>query len=127
MIGYFSASIPFGLLAKAGGISLLEAFLFSALVFAGASQFMALNLLQAGVAAGEIILATFLVNSRHLVMSTVLAARMRENGPEKAGENRKRPGKNRESPGKNKERPRRLTGPEGRVREDCCHFLQPLA
>ncbi|NLY88574.1 MAG: branched-chain amino acid ABC transporter permease [Firmicutes bacterium] len=86
LIGYFSASIPFGLLAKAGGISLLDTFLFSVLVFAGASQFMALNLLQAGVAAGEIILATFLVNCRHLVMSTVLAARLRENGPEKAGE-----------------------------------------
>ena len=100
LIGYFSASIPFGLLAKAGGISLLEAFLFSALVFAGASQFMALNLLQAGVAAGEIILATFLVNSRHLVMSTVLAARMRENGPEKAGGE---PEKTREEPGKSGE------------------------
>jgi predicted branched-subunit amino acid permease len=83
LIGYFSASIPFGLLAKAGGIPLHVAFLFSAIVFAGASQFMALNLLQAGVAAGEIILATFLVNCRHLVMSTVLAARLRENGPEK--------------------------------------------
>ncbi|HHU81480.1 MAG TPA: AzlC family ABC transporter permease [Firmicutes bacterium] len=86
LIGYFSASIPFGLLAKAGGISLLETFLFSALVFAGASQFMALNLLQAGVVAGEIILATFLVNSRHLVMSTVLAARLRENSLEKVEE-----------------------------------------
>lgn len=83
LIGYFSASVPFGLLAKAGGIPLLEAFLFSALVFAGASQFMAINLLQAGVAAGEIILATFLVNCRHLVMSTVLAARLREKGPGK--------------------------------------------
>lgn len=96
LIGYFSASIPFGLLAKAGGIPLLEAFLFSALVFAGASQFMALNLLQAGVAAGEIILATFLVNCRHLVMSTVLAARLRENSPGKTGEELKKSQEKRE-------------------------------
>lgn|SRR5690554_6207548 len=82
LIGYFSASVPFGLLAKAGEVSPVATFFFSALVFAGASQFMALNLLQAGVAAGEIILATFLMNSRHLVMSTVLAARMQANGVE---------------------------------------------
>lgn len=108
LIGYFSASIPFGLLAKAGGIPLHEAFLFSAIVFAGASQFMALNLLQAGVAAGEIILATFLVNCRHLVMSTVLAARLRENSPEKAHNPEKKNSleKAEEKPGKTPERDR---------------------
>jgi len=77
-IGYFSAAVAFGVLARAGGISLRESFLFSALVFAGASQFMALNLLQAQIAAVEIILATLLVNSRHLVMSAALAARLPE-------------------------------------------------
>lgn len=75
-IGYFPAAVAFGVLARAGGISLRESFLFSALVFAGASQFMALNLLQAQIAAAEIILATLLVNSRHLVMSATLAARL---------------------------------------------------
>ena len=44
------------------------------------------------MAAGEIILATFLVNSRHLVMSTVLAAGCGRTDQEKGRENGKDPG-----------------------------------
>ncbi len=43
----------------------MKVFLFSALVYAGASQFMALNLLGLGAGIGEIVLTTFLVNLRH--------------------------------------------------------------
>lgn len=75
-LGYVPVAIAFGLLAKVAGISLLDTFLFSAMVFAGASQFMALNLLQAGIAPGQIVLATFLLNFRHFLMSASLGARL---------------------------------------------------
>lgn len=81
-IGYFPAAVAFGILAKATGISLVHAFAFSAVVFAGASQFIALNLLATGMGPGGIILTTLLVNFRHFLMSTYLATRIRE--PRKA-------------------------------------------
>lgn len=75
-IGYVPAAIAFGILSKGCGISLLECFLFSAVVFAGASQFIALNLLMTGMGPGGIILTTLLVNFRHFLMSAYLSTRM---------------------------------------------------
>ncbi|WP_022664120.1 AzlC family ABC transporter permease [Desulfospira joergensenii] len=77
-IGYFPAAVAFGILAETSGISLLEAFLFSAVVFAGASQFIALNLLVTGMGPLGIILTTLLVNFRHFLMSTYLTTRIKE-------------------------------------------------
>ncbi|WDP92005.1 MAG: AzlC family ABC transporter permease [Desulfobacter sp.] len=77
-IGYFPAAVAFGILAKTCGVSLLEAFLFSSVVFAGASQFIALNLLVTGMGPVGIILTTLLVNFRHFLMSTYLATRIKE-------------------------------------------------
>lgn len=75
-IGYFPAAVAFGILAKGYDVSLLETFLFSAVVFAGASQFIALNLLVSGVGYMGIILTTLLVNFRHFLMSAYLSRRM---------------------------------------------------
>ena len=75
-IGYFPVAMAFGLLAKTVNVSLTDTCLFSLLVFAGASQFMALDLIKAGFATGDIVLATFLLNLRHLMMSASLAARL---------------------------------------------------
>ena len=77
-IGYFPAAVAFGILAKTTGVSLVEAFLFSAVVFAGASQFIALNLLATGMGPAGIILTTLLVNFRHFLMSTYLSTRITE-------------------------------------------------
>ena len=76
-IGYFPAAVAFGILAKGCGTSLVEAFLFSAVVFAGASQFIALNLLMTGMGPAGIILTTLLVNFRHFLMSAYLSTRLR--------------------------------------------------
>lgn len=78
VVGYIPIAMAFGMLSKTTGISLLESILLSVMVFAGASQFMALNLLAVGVATGEIILATLLMNLRHLLMSASIAARVKE-------------------------------------------------
>lgn len=75
-IGYVPAAIAFGILAKGCDIKLLECFLFSAVVFAGASQFIALNLLVTGMGPGGIILTTLLVNFRHFLMSAYLSTRI---------------------------------------------------
>ncbi|MDR7866919.1 MAG: AzlC family ABC transporter permease [Sporomusaceae bacterium] len=76
MVGYFPVAMAFGLLAKTVGVTLADAGLFSLVVFAGASQFMALDLIKAGIAAADIVLATFLLNLRHMMMSAALAARL---------------------------------------------------
>ncbi len=75
-IGYFPAAVAFGILAKNCDLSLLECFLFSAVVFAGASQFIALNLLVTGMGPLGIILTTLLVNFRHFLMSASLSGRV---------------------------------------------------
>ena len=75
-IGYIPPAIAFGVLAKTCNITLFECFLFSAAVFAGASQFIALNLLMTGMGAAGIILTTLLVNFRHFLMSAYLSTRI---------------------------------------------------
>lgn len=76
LIGYFPVAVAFGILAKTAGLSAGDSVAFSVLVFAGASQFMALNLIKAGVAFSGIILATLLLNLRHLLLSAALAAKI---------------------------------------------------
>jgi len=75
-LGYWPIAMAYGLLAKLVGLSLTECVAMSIIVFAGASQFMALNLLSTGVGAGEIVLATFLVNLRHFLMSASISEKL---------------------------------------------------
>src|SRR5699024_9435735 len=69
VIGYIPIAITYGVLAKQSGMSLMELTLMSALVYAGASQFMGVNMIAVSASAAEIILATFVLNFRHFVMS----------------------------------------------------------
>lgn len=78
IIGFFPISMAFGMMAKTTGVSFADTCLFSLLVFAGASQFMALDLLNAGIATIDIILATFLLNLRHLMMSASLSVQVQD-------------------------------------------------
>jgi 4-azaleucine resistance transporter AzlC len=75
--GYFSISVTFGVLASQGGLTTYEAATMSIWVFAGASQFIALSLLATSAGWVEIVLATFVLNLRHLLMSTTLARRIK--------------------------------------------------
>src|SRR5699024_4665831 len=76
VLGYLPVGIAFGVLARSTGISFSQTSLFSIMVYAGASQFMALDLIQAGIGGASIILATFLLNLRHMVMSASLSTRL---------------------------------------------------
>lgn len=78
VIGYAPISITFGLICKSGGFSLFETFAFSFFIFAGASQFMGINLIMLGVNPLSIIFTTFLVNFRHFLMSSALSSHFEE-------------------------------------------------
>ena len=78
IVGYLPAGITFGILARNAGIYLADVIGFSGIVFAGASQYMAINLLQTGGAYLEIIIATFLLNFRHFLMSASISQRVKE-------------------------------------------------
>lgn len=78
VIGYFPIAMAFGLLAKNASISLIDTALFSMMVYAGASQFMALDLIIIGVSTSSIILATFLLNLRHMMMSASLSVEFKD-------------------------------------------------
>ena len=75
-IGYFPVAMAFGMLAKSYEITLFESFFFSVMVFAGASQFIALNLMATGSSVSSIILTTLLVNFRHFLMSAYLSTKL---------------------------------------------------
>ncbi|WP_026905636.1 AzlC family ABC transporter permease [Paucisalibacillus globulus] len=77
MLGYIPIAITYGVLAKQAGLSLTELTLMSVLVFAGASQFMGANMIALGAGAVEIIIATFVLNFRHFVMSLSFMNRLR--------------------------------------------------
>jgi 4-azaleucine resistance transporter AzlC len=76
-IGYIPIALAFGIISKANQISLWDCFLFSLFVFAGASQFMAVNLIAATVPAFQIILTTAVMNLRHFLMSASLADKIK--------------------------------------------------
>lgn len=76
VIGFIPVSMAFGILSKSGNLSLIESVSFSLFVFAGASQFIAINLIIVGASLGEIILTTLLVNMRHLLFSASLSSKI---------------------------------------------------
>ena len=72
-IGYLPLGLAFGVLAQKGGLSVLDIAIMSVVVFAGSSQFIAVAMLVGGASPLSIILATFTVNLRHILMSSALA------------------------------------------------------
>lgn len=69
--------LVFGLTARGAGFSVVEAAAFSAIVFAGASQFAAAGMVAAGFAWPAIVLLTALVNARHALYAAALAPWLR--------------------------------------------------
>lgn len=77
MLGYLPVAITYGVLAKQSGMSLMELTLMSVFVYAGASQFMGVNMILAGSGILEITVATFVLNFRHFVMGLSFMNRFR--------------------------------------------------
>ncbi|WP_343795461.1 AzlC family ABC transporter permease [Bacillus carboniphilus] len=82
-IGYFPIAIAFGLIAKTTDLTLFQTMLMSFIVFAGAAQYMSLSLIAEGIGMAEIVLTTFIVNIRHLLMSASLNEKVEEDKPVK--------------------------------------------
>ena len=80
MLGYLPIAVTYGVLAKQSGMTLTELTLMSVLVFAGASQFMGANMIAVGAGVLEIVVATFVLNFRHFVMSLSFMNRLRDIG-----------------------------------------------
>lgn len=76
-IGYVPIAIAYGVIARQSGLPFVETVLMSMMVFAGASQFMAVQMATAGALGVEIIFATLVLNFRHFVMSLSLMDRLK--------------------------------------------------
>ena len=84
-----AGAVPFGLLlgslAAKAGLSPLEMALMSGLIFAGSSQFVAVELWGHGAAGAAVVGSVLLVNLRHLLMGATLAPRLRGKPPLRVG------------------------------------------
>ncbi len=72
-LGYIPIGFAYGVLASKAGLSAPNTLLMSVIVFAGSAQLIAVGLFEAGVPALSILLTTFVVNLRHLLMSAALS------------------------------------------------------
>jgi len=82
-LGYIPIGIAFGVLAQKAGFTPFETGFMSLLVFAGSSQFIAVSMFSAGAGAVSIIATTFVVNLRHLLMSSSLSLFLDRSGRKK--------------------------------------------
>jgi 4-azaleucine resistance transporter AzlC len=73
VLGYLPVALTFGMLARQIGFTPLEVAFMSLFVYAGASQFLAIDMVSKGIAGFPIIIATFFINLRHLLMSSNLS------------------------------------------------------
>lgn len=75
-LGYFPIGLALGVLAQQAGLPWWAVALMSVLVFAGSAQFICVAMLAAGASFTPIVLTTFVVNMRHILMSSALAVRL---------------------------------------------------
>lgn len=73
ILGYLPIAVAYGVLARQAGISLFMTVLMSVMVFAGSSQFIGVSMIGSGASWGLILVTTFLVNLRHMLMSASLS------------------------------------------------------
>ena len=72
-LGYIPLGLALGVLGEKAGLSPLQVGSMSLCVFAGSGQFIAISMITAGASIPSIVLTTFIVNLRHLLMSSSLA------------------------------------------------------
>ncbi|MBP6941400.1 MAG: AzlC family ABC transporter permease [Syntrophorhabdaceae bacterium] len=79
-LGYLPIGLAFGVVAQKAGLGIVEIGFMSLVVFAGSSQFIAVSMLDAGAGFLPVVITTFTVNLRHLLMSSALAVHLRGAG-----------------------------------------------
>jgi len=73
MIGYFPVAMTFGIAGTAAGLTAPQVVLISALVYAGASQFLLLASIKAGTPWPWVVALCSLLNARHLLYGPLLS------------------------------------------------------
>lgn len=76
-IGYLPIAITFGVVAKSAELPSIMIVLMSIMVFAGASQFVAVNLIASGAGILGVIITIFFVNLRHILMSATTSEKLK--------------------------------------------------
>ena len=77
IFGFIPTGIAYAIMARQAGFTVAQTCLMSLSVFAGASQMMAAGMVAQGASVIAIILATFILNLRHIIMSVCVFRRMR--------------------------------------------------
>lgn len=77
VLGYVPVAFAFGVLARKTGMPASGAVCMSLMVFAGSAQLISVSLLAGGASPATVVLTTFVVNLRHLLMSAALAPALR--------------------------------------------------
>ncbi|NLZ92966.1 MAG: AzlC family ABC transporter permease [Firmicutes bacterium] len=78
VLGYLPLGFAYGALGRIAGIPLPYIIMMSLMVFAGSGQFIAVSMIAAGSGVISIVMTTFLVNLRHLLMSASLSTFLQE-------------------------------------------------
>ena len=77
IFGFVPVGIAFAVMARQAGFSIAQTCGSSVFVFAGAAQMMSTGMYAQGAGIIAIIVATFVLNLRHLIMATVVMNRMK--------------------------------------------------
>lgn len=77
-LGVIPVGISIGLLGVQAGLTPLEVILMSAIVMAGSAELLAISMITQGAALSTIIIGTFFINLRHIVMSSSAMQRIKE-------------------------------------------------
>lgn len=77
VLAYFPVAVSFGVAAGKSGFSLAEAAFMSLVIYAGASQFLAIALLAGGAGPLLAIVSLLTLNARHLLYAPALLQRVR--------------------------------------------------
>ena len=76
ILGFIPVGIAYAIMARQAGLSIFETCLMSITVFAGASQMMAAGMIGTNATFITIIIATFILNLRHIIMSMCVFNKM---------------------------------------------------
>lgn len=81
VLGFIPVGIAYAIMAKDAGFNTAETVFMSVCVFAGASEMMAIKMYKTGALIAAIVLATFMMNLRHVIMSTCVFEKTEKQSP----------------------------------------------
>lgn len=80
-LGYFAVAVSLGVTARNYGFSAIHGFIASLFTYASAGQYMGFALFATNATLAELIILTFIINARYILMGFALNQRMPEGTP----------------------------------------------